>query len=132
MANMQSLLHEITTMSQTVSNHLIFRIMTSKTGQINRYLNARNQDIYRDALFYVINRLDVIEFGDDWCALLNQFAADDRHVFIERVFCLFDDTNALSAFVLFKQWNGASLFQALCKIGDVEALKCVLLGERMP
>eukprot|EP01083_Nonionella_stella_P107539 311542_1 len=129
--NVKDLLLEANTLSQSVSNHLIFRIMTSKTGQIDRYLNARNKDIYRDALFYFISRHEKSK-ANDWCSLLNDIAADDRYVFIERVLDLFDDTNALSAFVLFKQWNGSSLFQALWKIADVEALKCVLLDERMP
>eukprot|EP01083_Nonionella_stella_P141696 437074_1 len=115
MANMQSLLHEITTMSQTVSNHLIFRIMTSKTDQIDRYLKARNKDIYRDALFYFINNHEKSK-ANDWCSLLNDITADDRYVFVGRVLDLFDDTNALSEFVLFEQWNDLSLFQALCKM----------------
>eukprot|EP01083_Nonionella_stella_P281635 958360_1 len=105
--------------------------MSSKTGKIDRYLKTRNKDIYREALFYFLNEHEKAK-SNDWYSLLNDIAADDRYVFIERVFCLFDDTNALSAFVLFKQWNGASLFQALWKIADVEALKCVLLDERMP
>eukprot|EP01083_Nonionella_stella_P017404 48690_1 len=105
--------------------------MASKTGQIDHYLKARNKDIYRDALFYFISKHEKSK-SNDWCSLLNDVAADDRCVFIERVFDLFDDTNALSAFVLFKQWNGFSLFQALCKIGDVEALKSVCLDQRIP
>eukprot|EP01083_Nonionella_stella_P279561 950967_1 len=118
-------------MSKTVSNHLIFRIMTSKTGKIDRYLKNRNKDVYREALFYFINEHDKSK-SNDWHSLLNDFADDERFIVVRRLLDWFDIDNALSEFVLFKQWNGLSLFQALCKIGDIEALKCVLLDERMP
>eukprot|EP01083_Nonionella_stella_P165420 550233_1 len=42
------LLFEANNMSKAVSNHVIFRIMTFKTGHIHRYLKAKNKDIYRD------------------------------------------------------------------------------------
>eukprot|EP01083_Nonionella_stella_P017406 48693_1 len=104
--------------------------MASKTGQIDHYLKARNKDIYRDALFYFISRHEKSK-ANDWYSFINDIAVDERFIVVRRLLDLFDDTNTLSELV-FKQWNGFSLFQALCKIGDIEALKCVLLDERMP
>eukprot|EP01083_Nonionella_stella_P165419 550232_1 len=88
--NMVYLLLEVDVTFKAVSNHLMFRMMTSKTGRIHRYLKARNKDIYRDALSYFISRQK--SKANDWCSLLNDIAADDRCVFIEHVFDLFDDT----------------------------------------
>eukprot|EP01083_Nonionella_stella_P017407 48700_1 len=118
-------------MSKTVSNHVIFRIMSSKTGKIDRYLKTRNKDIYRDALFYFLNEHEKAK-SNDWYSLLNDIAADERFIVVRRLLDWFDDTNALADLVLFKQWNGLSLFQALCKISDIQALRCVLFAERMP
>eukprot|EP01083_Nonionella_stella_P299889 1021080_1 len=122
-------------MSNAVSNHLIFVIMTSKTNQIDSYLKHKNKDIYRDALFHFINvnnhKKSKKSKQIDWYSFLVDVGANKTYIFVERVFDLFDDNDKLSEFVLFKQWKGLSLFQALCKMGDVEALKYVLFNKRI-
>eukprot|EP01083_Nonionella_stella_P184963 673155_1 len=128
--NIQSLLHEVNTMSKTVSNPLIFSIMTSEAGHIRKYLKDKNKDIYREALFHFINDHNKPK-QNNWYLVLNDISANERYTFVKRLLDWFDDNNELSEFVLFQQWNDLSLFQALWKKGDVEALKYVLFDERL-
>eukprot|EP01083_Nonionella_stella_P195421 719891_1 len=107
--------------------------MASKTCQIDSYLKDRDKDLYRDALFHFLNQLNQHDkpAPNNWYLVLNDISAEERYIFVQRLFNWFDDDEELSDFVLFKQWNGLSLFQALCKKGDVEALKYVLFDKRI-
>eukprot|EP01083_Nonionella_stella_P046110 123481_1 len=116
--------------------------MTAKTGQIDGYLKDRNKAIYREALLYLVNDASEHDYAKSishqWYRLFYCFNADDgidAYTFCERLFDLFDDNTQLSEFVLWKQWNGLSLFQTLWKsswvAGAVEALRYILFNKRI-
>ena len=112
------------------SNALIFKIMTSKNGEIDNYLKEKNKEIYREALLYFISKHKKSK-TNDWHSVLNEMDENEQYLFVQRLLDLFDDNGQLTEFVMFQQWNGLSLFQTLIKNGNIKALEMILYDQRM-
>lgn len=113
------------------ANSIIFTILLAERGEIHNYLLAKHKIIYQQALLYFIESKVKNSKVINWYLLLKE-TKTKRSVFIRRISDLCDGFNEeeISKNVLFKLWNGSSLFQVLSHNEDIELLEYALLDER--